>query len=141
MINMKNYLIISGAILIAISAFAGCKKDSGLDVRDAFVATYSVAETWTENGKQLTKPAFTMSVEKSSQNSEKLLLNNFANYGAGITVEATLKNNVITIAQQTLPNLKGIIGSGTFTGTSLIITYTEVQGSTSIAVTAIANKL
>lgn len=138
---MKELFKISVVILISISALTGCKKDSGLDIRDAFAATYSVAESWTENSKPLTKPAYTMSIEKSSINSEKLLLRNFGNYGAGITIEAMLKDKAITITQQTLPNSNGIIGSGAFTDAGLTFTYTETQGSASFVVTATAKKL
>jgi hypothetical protein len=129
-------------ILLAIVSLTGCTKDnSTTDTRDVFVATYSITETWTENSKPLTKPAFTMTVEKATQHTDMLLLNNFANYGAGITVEGTVNESELTIVKQTLPNSKTISGSGTFTATSLTITYTENQGSTSIIVTATANKL
>jgi hypothetical protein len=138
---MKNLFRISVVTLIIISSLTGCKKDNGLDSRDAFAATYSVAESWTENGKPLTKPAFTMSIEKSSVNSEKLLLRNFGNYGAGITVEAMLKEKAITITQQTLPNSNGIIGSGAFTDAGFTLTYTETLGSTLYVITASAKKL
>ncbi len=137
---MKKLFRISVVTLIIINALTGCKKDRG-DGRDAFVATYNVAESWIENSKPLTKPAYTMSIEKSYVNSEKLLLRNFGNYGAGITIEAMLKDKTITITQQTLPNSNGIIGSGTFTDAGLTITYTETLGSASFVVTATAKKL
>lgn len=127
--------------LLTTAAFIGCKKDNGFDNRDSFVATYSVTETWKENNVSQSKPAFTMSVEKSSQSVDKILLNNFANYSAGITAVATVKNNAITITQQTLSNSKTISGSGSLTDATLTITYTETQGSTSIVVTASAIKL
>lgn len=138
---MKNLFRISVLILISISSLSSCKKDSALDSRDAFAATYSVAESWTENGKPLTKPAFTLSIEKSAVNPEKLLLRNFGNYGAGITVEAMLKVKAITITQQTLPNSNGIIGTGAFTDAGFTVTYTETQGSTIYVVTASGKKL
>lgn len=138
---MNNLFRISVLILILISALTSCKKDSGLDSRDAFAATYSVAESWTENGKPLTKPAYTMSIEKSSVNSEKLLLRNFGNYGAGITVEAMLNEKVMTINQQTLPNSNGIIGTGAFTDAGFSVNYTETLGSTIYVVTASGKKL
>ncbi|MFA5818662.1 MAG: hypothetical protein WC854_05230 [Bacteroidales bacterium] len=127
-------------MLLATAAWTGCQKESEPDIRDGFVATYSVTETWTENSKTLSKPAFTMSVEKSSQHNNMVLLNNFANYGAGITAEATISGNKLTIPQQTLPNLKAIIGSGTLTDITLIFTYTESYNSISIDITATAKK-
>jgi hypothetical protein len=137
---MKKLFRISVVTFIIINALTGCKKDS-VDGRDAFAATYSVAESWIENSKPLTKPAYTMSIEKSNVNSEKLLLRNFGNYGAGITIEAMLKDKAITINQQTLPNSNGIIGTGTFTDAGLTFTYTETLGSASFVITATAKKL
>jgi hypothetical protein len=81
-----------------------------------------------------------MSVEKSSQDANMVLLNNFANYGAGITAEATINGNNLTIPQQTLPNLKAINGSGTLTGETLTFTYTESYNSISINISATAKK-
>jgi hypothetical protein len=126
-------------ILVSVIALTGCKKNSS-DARDNFTAVYSVVETWTENSKTMTKPSFTMSVLKSSINKEMLLLNNFANYGAGITAEATVSETTLTIPQQTLSNLKAIIGSGTLSDQTLTITYTESFNSTSISITAVATK-
>jgi hypothetical protein len=137
---MKDLLRISGIILLVATVWTGCKKDKSADIRDAFVATYSVTETWTENSQLLTKPVFSMSVEKSSQHIDRLLLNNFANYGAGVMAEATVNGKNITIPQQTLPNLKAIIGSGTLSDTTMTFTYTETSNSTSFSVSVSAIK-
>jgi hypothetical protein len=127
--------------MILVSSFwSGCKKDSTTDTRDPFVATYSVTETWTENSKTMTKPAFIMSVEKSSIKDDGLLLNNFANYGAGITADAKVAGKEITISLQTLPNSRAIIGSGVLADTLLTISYTETNGANSFIVTATAKK-
>jgi hypothetical protein len=134
----KNILLV--IILLSIAVSSACKKDKGPDIRESFVATYSVAETWTENGKAMTKPDFTMSVEKSSQYVNMILLNNFGNYGAGVTVDATVSGSTITIAQQTLPNLKEINGSGTLTENTLNFTYTESYKGVSFQITSIAKK-
>jgi hypothetical protein len=139
---MKKKFRIPGVILLiqlTVIALTGCKKDSS-DVRDSFAAVYSVAETWTENSKTMTKPAFTMSVLKSSVTKEMVLLNNFANYGAGITAEATISGKTLTIPQQTLSNLKAINGSGTLSDQTLTITYTESYNSISVSITAVASK-
>lgn len=122
-------------ILLATAAFAGCRKTE-TDVRDNFTATYSVTETWTENSKTMSKPAFTMTIGKSAINSDMLLLNNFANYGAGITAEATISGFFLTIPQQTLSNLKGISGTGKLNGSELTFTYKESYNSVSIDITA-----
>lgn len=126
-------------MLFATSTFTGCNKTDS-DIRDIFLGTYSVTETWTENGKAMSKPAFSMSVEKASLNNEMVLLNNFANYGAGTTVEATVSEYILTIPQQTLPNLKAIKGTGKSNGPTMTITYTENYNSISIEITATAKK-
>ncbi|MCX6327450.1 MAG: hypothetical protein NT144_12505 [Bacteroidia bacterium] len=127
-------------LLLAAATFTGCNKESDPDIRDSFVATYSVTETWTENGKTVTKPAFSMSIEKSSQDANTVLLNNFANYGAGIIAEATVSGNNLILPQQTLSNLKAITGTGTLTEPTLTFTYTESYNSVSINITATAKK-
>ena len=126
-------------MLLSIVTLTRCKKDK-TDFRDGFVANYSVAETWTENSKTITKPTFTMSIEKSSQDANKVLLNNFANYGAGITAEATISGNNLTIPQQTLSNSKAISGTGSLSGSTLTFTYTESYNSVSINITSTALK-
>jgi hypothetical protein len=70
-----------------------------------------------------------------------MLLNNFANYGAGITVEGTISGNTLTIAQQTLSNSITVSGSGTLLIPVLTITYTEVINGNSIVVNAVATKI
>jgi hypothetical protein len=127
-------------MLLATAALTGCTEKNEPDIRDIFVATYSVTETWTENSKTMSKPAFTMSVEKATQHTDMLLLNNFANYGAGITAEATINWTNLTIPQQTLPNLKAIIGTGTLNDPTLTFTYTESYNNISINITATAKK-
>jgi hypothetical protein len=127
-------------ILVAITILPGCKTKINTDIRDSYMATYSVTETWTENNKTLSKPAFTMSVEKSSQHEDMVLLNNFANYGTGVTAEATVSGYFLTIPQQTLPNLKAIMGTGKLTDPTLTFTYTESYNNISIDITATAKK-
>jgi len=75
----------------AIAILMSCKKTT--DVREDFVAIYSVTETWTENGKILSKPIYSMPIYKSSINTNMLLLNNFGNYGVGVTAEATVSGS------------------------------------------------
>jgi hypothetical protein len=81
-----------------------------------------------------------MTIEKSSRQADMVLLNNFADYGAGVTAEATLIAKDITIPQQTLPNSKTIIGSGSVTDSTLTFTYTESYNNISIIVSATAKK-
>lgn len=125
--------------LFSTLAFTGCKK-TDVNVRDIFLGSYSVTETWTENGKAMSKPAFSMSVEKASLNSSMVLINNFANYGAGTTVEATVSGYILTIPQQTLPNLKAITGTGHTDGLIMTFNYTEKFNNTSVEIIATAKR-
>jgi hypothetical protein len=81
-----------------------------------------------------------MSIEKSSQHTDMLLLNNFGNYGAGTTAEATMTGNTITIPQQTLSNLKVIEGTGTLSDQTLTYNFSESFNGISNNITAIAKK-
>jgi hypothetical protein len=137
---MKNPTFIT-MVLFGIIVFTGCNKIPDPEVVSQFVSTYSVTETWTENGASISKPAFSMSIVPSSQHKEVMLLNNFANYGAGITVEGTINGNTLTIAQQTLSNSITVSGSGTLLIPTLTITYTEVINGNSIVVNATAIKI
>jgi len=138
-LNMR-YITFLSLILVAIMAGTSCTKNNNTDVRDAIVANYTVTETWTENGKAFTKPPFNMSVEKSSQQEDMILLNNFADYGAGVTAEATISGELLTIPQQTLTNLKAISGSGTIKDTLLTFTYIETYNSLAINISVRAKK-
>lgn len=123
-------------MLLATAVLTGCKKEP--DIREDFVGIYSVTETWTENNKTISKPVFSMPIYKSSLDINLLLLNNFSNYGVGITAEATVSGNMLTIPQQTLPNLMSINGLGTLTGTTLTFTHTESFNGISINITTTA---
>ena len=132
---------ITSLVLLAVSILLliCCTKNDS-DIRDTFVAFYNVSESWTENGKTLAKPDFTINIQKSSQNKEIILLNNFANYGAGITVESTISGNNITIPQQTLSNISEIVGSGTFTDSTITFTYNEKVNGITYSISAMAKK-
>jgi hypothetical protein len=125
---MRKIVIL--AVIISATAFiAGCKKDKAPDPREVFVATYSVTETWTENSQSMTKPSFTM-----------VLLINFADYGMGVTAEATISGTKITIPQQTLSNSRTISGSGTLSDPNLTFTYSETKNTITNSITATAKK-
>jgi hypothetical protein len=125
--------------MIATSILSGCKKTE-TDSRDIYLGTYIVTETWTENGNIMSKPAFSISVEKAFHNETQVLLNNFANYGAGTTVEATVNELLFTIPQQTLSNLKVISGKGNTDGITMAFTYTEKFNNLSIDITVKAKR-
>ena len=137
---MKNPTFIT-MVLFGIIVFTGCNKIPDPEVVSQFVSTYSVTETWTENGTTMSKPVFTMTIVPSTQHNDVMLLNNFANYGAGFTVEGTISGNTLTIAQQTLSNSITVSGSGTLLIPTLTITYTEAINGNSIVVNATAIKI
>jgi hypothetical protein len=136
---MRNARIAISVLVIAF--LAGCDKENIPELISQFVATYNVTETWTENGVTLSKPAFTMTITPSTQHNDVMLLNNFANYGSGITVQGTISGNTLTIIQQTLSNSITVSGSGTLIIPTLTLTYTEVINGNSVQVSAIATKL
>ena len=136
---MKKNCILT-FFMVALATLWSCSKENSLDNRDNYVASYNVTETWNENSIVQSKPVFAMTILKSSLIEDNILLNNFANYGIGTTVEATINGTVLVIPQQTLPNLKVIVGSGNLADPTLTFTYTETSGSTSILVTATAKK-
>lgn len=131
---------ISISLMMSVFLLWNCDKVN-TDVTDTLVATYSVTETWKENNVTMSRPAFTMNVAKSYQGNDKILLNNFGNYGVGTTVEASVIDNTLTIPKQTLPNTREIEGSGTKTDSSIDFTYTETQGALTVTITAACKKL
>lgn len=126
----KFFLFITLSLLLW-----NCDKES-TDSIETLVATYSVNETWMENNISISRPGFTLNIVKSFQSPDKILLNNFGNYGVGTTVEAIVSENTLTIPKQTLPNSRIVEGSGTKTDSSIQITYTETQGTVAIVITA-----
>ena len=135
---MKKTIFLALMLFVTI-VFTGCKKN--LDDRADFISFYGVTETWTESGKILTKSVFFMPVYKSSVINNGLLLENFANYGNGIVVEATVSGNTITISQQALPNSRTVVGTGSMDNNgTLTLTYTEIFGNISNSISAIAKK-
>lgn len=126
--------------MAALTSSTSCKKDNASDIRDNFVATYLVTESWKEKGVTQINPSFSMSIEKSAQYNDKLLLNNFGDYGYGNYAEATVNGFDITIPQQKLINTKTIAGSGKLENNTLNIIYTETVGATSLVITVTAQK-
>lgn len=137
---MKKNLPVLFVVLLVFVLIGGCRK-SRIDLRDAYEATYLASETWQENNVPRKKPEFTMSVLKSTQSEDKIILSNFANYGSGIIVEAVVNGSAISIPQQTLTNSKTISGSGRLENMMLTLIYTEDFGSLSFVVTVNAKRL
>ena len=133
--------ILGTIILVLAFTHTSCDKINDPTVVSQFVSAYTVTETWSENGTTMTKPAFSMVITPSTQHNDVMLLNNFANYGAGFTVQGTFSGNTLTIPKQTLSNQITVSGSGTLLIPTLTINYTEVINGNSIEVTAIATKI
>lgn len=136
---MKNIVGTSCLFLLLQIIFTSCTKED-IDPRTVFVSTYTVTETWKENGSTITKPPFIMTIVISTQSDDVILLNNFANYGAGVTAEASTSWDNFTIIKQTLQNSKEIIGSGRLIDPNLTFTYTETYNNVSTEVTVTAKK-
>lgn len=134
----KSMKKIFSILLLVVSAwlFSDCKKNN--DSRDNFVGIYSVNETWVENSTTLTKPAFSMPIYKSSVDSKLILLNNFSNYGIGITAEGIVTGDLLTIPSQLLANGKTITGSGSLSSMTLTFTYTESYNDITFKITSTA---
>lgn len=136
-IRMRKLLFLT----FCISVFWSCDDKIKIDILDSMVATYSVTETWNENNVTMTRPTFTLNIVKSFQGNDKILLNNFGNYGVGTTVEAIVKGDSLTISRQTLPNSRIVEGSGSKNDSTIEITYTETQATVTVAITATCKKL
>jgi len=116
-----------------------CNKDEDVDLRDNFKGTYNVEEKWSVNGTSYTCN-YTMTIEKSTQTSNLILLVNIADFGAGVLAEATIDNQRMTIPQQTLSNHWGISGSGTLNGNVLSFSYQQSKDGYQYNVNATATK-
>lgn len=133
--------ILFACVSLSLIIHLSCDDKVTTDLLDSMVATYSVTETWTENSVTMSRPTFTMNIVRSFQSTDKILFNNFGNYGVGTTVEAIVTNDNLTISRQTLPNSRIIEGSGIKTDSSIDFSYTETQGTVSITITASCKKL
>ena len=138
---LKKWTSAKHLLILAIytSLLMGCKKD--IDAPDNSVYLYGVTESWTENGKTLSKPVFYMSVYKSFINNDAWLLNDFADYGDGIIVEVIINNNQLTIPRQTLSNSKSVVGSGSLDYLhTMTFTYTETYNGISNIISTVAKR-
>ena len=137
---MRRAILLT-CVFLSLTIHWSCDDKVTTDLLDSMVATYSVTETWEENNVPMSRPTFTMNIVRSFQSTDKILFNNFGNYGVGTTVEAIVTNDNLTISRQTLPNSRIIEGSGIKTDSSIDFSYTETQGTVSITITASCKKL
>ena len=138
---LKKWILAKHLLILAIYTLLlmGCKKD--MDAPDNSVYLYGVTESWTENGKTLSKPVYSMSVYKSYINNDVWLLNDFGDYGDGIIVEVIINNNQLTIPRQTLSNSKSVVGSGSLDDLhTMTFTYTETYNGISNIISTVAKR-
>jgi hypothetical protein len=104
---------------------ANCEIASSLK----FVGTYSVEENCTLSGAV---GPYTATITQSSSNAVNILLQNFGDFTATISVSGSVNGTTLTIPQQTVSGYS-ISGNGTYTGTvtsgTLAISY-NVSGAT-----------
>jgi hypothetical protein len=114
--------------LLALFALLGfvtaCEKDEVS--RNDFTGRYDLTEVSATQGSTRN---YEINIRRSSQGSDQVNIENF--YGAGITVNGTLSNTRITIAEQESGNFI-VEGIGSLNGTELTLTYDVQSKGTSI---------
>jgi hypothetical protein len=90
---------------VSILLINSCKKDD-TDVRDKFVGSYSISETWTSDGGGSGTDSYAISISKSGTDAQKIIIENLANtineYGSKMNVIGTVSGNSIAIATQSI---------------------------------------
>lgn len=120
-------LIIPGFIILFALTFNSCEEALNLlsdDPRDSFVGEWSVAE---ENNikKSTNTDYYTVTIEKSANDSTKVFIKNFYAISPGTAVTATVSGDNINIASQTVSGytIQGY-GSLAFNGKTIGWSYT-----------------
>jgi molybdopterin/thiamine biosynthesis adenylyltransferase len=145
--SMKSVKQIAFAALLTIGAFGAvtlvsCNKDDdescpagyeGTDCKTLmstkFVGTYSVTENCTVSG---TVGPYTATITAAQTNNVTILLQNFGDFNATITVTGTINGNTLSIAQQTVSGYS-VSGNGTYvagTGNAGVLTVNYTIGGT-----------
>lgn len=121
---------LSGIILIGLTTLSSCElEDFDLgtgDERDNIVDVWKCAESSTTFGEK----TYQSEIYKSDRDSLTVYINNFYFLGENVEVYGTLRNNRITIPQQTAEG-HVIAGSGTVASNyeSISFIYTADDGS------------
>jgi len=87
---------------------------------EKFVGTYSVVENCSVSGGV---GPYTTTISQSSSNKVNVLLQNFGDFSATITVTGSVNGTTLTIASQTVSGYT-VSGSGTYNNGVITITYT-----------------
>jgi len=106
---MKKCTFLVGLFMISIS-FSSCDEVLDLlsdDPRDAFVGEWSVSE----NNSLKSTEFYSVTIEKSSNDSTRVYISNFYAIGNTSSVEATVSGGTITVSNQTVEGFT-IEGSG-----------------------------
>ena len=132
-------------LFMSCTLMAGCKKDK--DDRKQYVGNYDVEEDFTEtdsNGSTNSVDGYEYEIEisLSSISSDRILIENFGDYGE--TIEAIVSGNNFTIPSQTVSVNGGNIsfdGSGKIIdGQSLDFSYSGNLGAVQITAKCKADK-
>jgi hypothetical protein len=122
--TFKQFKYFNLLALFVLLITSSCEKD---DVsRNDFTGRYDMTETSTTQGSTR---IYQINIKRSSQGNDQVIIENF--YGAGITVNATLSNTRITIAEQESGNFI-VEGIGSLNGSELNLTFDVESKGTSI---------
>lgn len=125
LLRMNIRKIYNLLVLFVLLVFASsCEKDEVS--RNDFTGRYDLTETSTTQGSTRN---YEINIRRSNQGSDQVTIENF--YGAGITINATLSNSRITIAQQESGDFI-VEGIGSLSGSDLSLTYDVQSKGTSI---------
>lgn len=154
----KNILNLALAAFVAVGtvAYTGCgKKGCTVEADDKFDAdatesdpeacdpaatvakfagTFSATETCTSGND-----AYTITIAASGSSEYTILITNMYNAGSTFIINASVDQNAMTIANQTVLGV-AVSGSGTINGNSLTVTYTVSVGGNSDTCTINAQK-
>ncbi len=129
---MKKILYISIAFIgLFITSCASNSKDEdtvapSTDARDKYIAQWVVTENTTSSGTN----THTVTITKSTTNSNEIILNNFSSLP--VSVRASVSNNNLTIPFQQMGSIGFTQGSGVYNSSnSMSLAYTTTI-STSI---------
>ncbi len=120
--RMKKAIFFLTLALSVTCLFNSCTKED-TDDRDAFVATWSLNETYTITGWGTDTDTYTITITKSSATSNGIIISNFG--GVGYTVEATVSGSTLTISDSVTDDgdVYSVTGSGSVSGNTLSLNY------------------
>jgi hypothetical protein len=124
---MKKLRPVLLLLTMAIVLVTSCKKDS-TDARDQFLGSYSITETFTNDGGGTGGDNYTITITNSTVNDQQILINNLGNtvttFGVQMNVNATVSGNSLTIATQVVTlgsNTLTVTGSGSLNANSILV--------------------